>query len=108
MAKTRKLTIASLAHSGWIRVNEVANTDFSFGGLSKSNLTVTRSGDGMTYNWNCDINDIRIYIMMDGPDDLPFITWSGEGAGFFVLEGFPQQDFPSGGASVGGGVLHAG
>jgi hypothetical protein len=90
MATVRTLTIASMAAPGWVRINEVANTDIQFSAICGGSLKVTRSSDGKRYSWETDTDHIRIFIKMSGPTDLPFITHTSDGAGWFMLDGFPQ------------------
>lgn len=90
MAKTRQLTIASMAAPGWVRINEVSNLDMHFTALCGGRIQVKRSSDGKVFSWDTDTNHIRIYIKMEGPTDLPFITYASSGAGWFDLDGFGQ------------------
>ena len=95
MSKSRTLTIASMAAPGWVRINEVANTDGHAKIICGSSITVNRSTNGKVYSWDTNTNHIRIYVEMLGPTDLPFITYSSRGAGWFVLEDFPQINLGS-------------
>lgn len=88
MATNRKLTIASMAAPGWVRINEVANTDLHFTAFNGGNLRVNRSRNGKVYSWDTNTDHIRIYIQMRGPSDLPFITFASSGSGWFELDGF--------------------
>jgi len=90
MAKTRTLTIASMATSGWVRINEVANTDGQASIICGGNITVNRSTNGKVYSWDTNTDHIRIFVKMSGPTDLAFITYASSGSGWFQLEDFGQ------------------
>ena len=88
MAKTRRLTIASMAAPGWLRINEVANLTMTYTVSCGGRIQVFRSSDGKVFRWDTDTNHIRIWVDMEGPSDLPFITYASAGAGWFDLDGF--------------------
>ena len=91
MAKTRTLTIASMANvPGSVYIEDATNIDMMFSAISHSSIKVERSSDGRTYTWESNTDHIRIFIKMDGPSDLPVIHTRGTGAGWFQLEDFPQ------------------
>jgi hypothetical protein len=95
MAQIRELVIASMAAPGWLRINEVSNLDMHFTALCGGMVKVTRSKDGKTFRWETNTDHIRLFIKMDGPSDLPFITHLSQGVGWFKLDGFEQIRFGS-------------
>lgn len=90
MSKVRTLTIASMAAPGWVRINEVANTNMIAEIICGGKITVERSTNGKVYSWDTNTDHIRIFVKMSGPTDLPFITYASSGAGWFQLEDFGQ------------------
>jgi len=81
-----------MAGSGWVRINEVSNLTMSYTIICGSQIQVTRSADGKVFSWTTNISHIRIFIDMEGPTDLAFITYASAGAGWFDLEGFGQRN----------------
>lgn len=90
MATTRRLTIASMAAPGWVKINEVSNLSMTYSVLCGGQIKISRSSDGKVFSWETNTDHIRIYVDMEGPTDLPFITYASSGAGWFNLDGFGQ------------------
>jgi hypothetical protein len=79
-----------MAAAGWVRINEVANTDGQASIICGGKITVDRSSNGKVYSWDTNTNHIRIFVKMSGPTDLAFITYASSGAGWFQLDDFGQ------------------
>src|SRR5687768_6371431 len=97
MATTRKLTIAAMHGTVWVRFRDVANNNASFESICGGKITVDRSRNGTTYTVNSDTDHIRVFTTLVGPSDLPnLFYWDGGDAyGWWEVEGYERKEFGS-------------
>jgi hypothetical protein len=95
MATTRKLTIAALRGTVWVRFQDITNNDMKFESICGGKISVERSASGTTYTVSSDIDHIRVFIDLVGPSDLPNLFYwdGGDTYGWWELEGYKRAEF---------------
>ncbi len=97
MARVRRLTIASMAGTVWLRFRDIANNDMQFSAIAGGHLHVHRDNSGTTYTVATNTDHIRVFVDIVGPSDMPNVFYwdGGDTYGWWELEGYERKEFGS-------------